>query len=222
MKRWLLFAAALAALAGGGCGGDDSKDDGGTAAKTTHTTAVDPAVQARLMARGKRIFAKNCHLCHELAGKPPGGPPIEQLAPNLDEVKVPVSYVHRRVTSGGYDMGAFSFRGEQLRAIVTYVATTAGRNVEADAASDVSAGEQIFRTHCERCHTIAGRPMTGSPDYPGTDFNVVKPSTRFVVRVLHDSLAESMPVFAKRLSAQQLRDVAEYVHAVAGEKGDGS
>ena len=80
-------------------------------------------------------------------------------------------------------------------------------------------GEDVFRQQCARCHAIEGRPMTGHPEYPGSNFNDVKPSFDYVLRQMRAGLDETMPSFRKRLTPEQLRAVANYVTSVAAEDG---
>jgi len=222
--------AAVAVLAFGalvaGCGSDDGGDgSAGTTTAAQRTRAVDPARQAKLMATGRKVFFKHCNSCHSMLGKKFTAPVIEFEAPSFDEVRLPKSaYVRERVLSGGIAMQ--SFQGEltefQVDAIVAFVSTNAGRNVDNDAADEspaeeLSHGEQLFAERCHRCHGIAGEPRAGKPAYGGTDFNNVKPSRSLVTRWVQDGLEGAMPPFKKRLTPPELRDVVTYVTSVATE-----
>jgi mono/diheme cytochrome c family protein len=102
-------------------------------------------------------------------------------------------------------------------AALLVLGTSAGeaRAQTADAAA-------LFDRHCAACHGIAGRDMTGRPTYPGMDFNVVKPSEAFVIQrmkegVLPEDPEGLMPSFKGTLTDAQMRAVAAYVTATAGE-----
>jgi mono/diheme cytochrome c family protein len=225
MKRAMssCVVAALLALGAAGCGGDDKQATAGGAKTTrTHTTAVDPAKQAKLMSTGAKVFAKNCNSCHAMLNRPRTAPTFELPPPSFNDVEPTLAYVKSRVTSGGIDMQSFS--GEltpfQIDAVATYVTETAGRDVDdaaADAGSQLDAGEQVFAEHCTRCHGIAGEMRAGRPQWGGTDFNVVKPSSKWILHMLDIGVDQAMPKFGKRLPPDELRAVAQYVESVAGE-----
>lgn len=214
--------AALVALGVAGCGGDKAATAGGSTTTRTHTTAVDPARQAKLMATGARVFAKNCNSCHTLLDRHRTAPTFEVMPPNFNEVRPVFAYVKQRVMSGGIDMQSFSgeFTPFQVDAVATFVSQSAGRGVDdaaADAGSLLADGERVFGEHCARCHGIAGEPRKGRPPWGGTDFNLVKPSQKWVLLTLHTGVEGAMPIFTKRLPSEELRSVAQYVESVAGE-----
>lgn len=216
----LLLSLALA----GGCGSDSSREDAAAAAARARAQA---AREARRMAVGRRVFGEKCASCHTLAGRRYTEPITEWEAPDLDEVRLERSYVASRVEVGGPAMASFS--GELSRAefdaVVDYVTETAGGNVvdDGDQPQELLAeGERLYAESCAACHAIAGRDRTGRPVYPGMDFNLVKPSERFVIRrmktgVLPEDPEPLMPSFKGRLSSAQMRAVAAYVTAVAKE-----
>jgi mono/diheme cytochrome c family protein len=181
------------------------------------------------MELGRRVFGKHCETCHTLAGKRFTQPIIEWVAPNLDEVKLKRDYVRARVEIGGPAMASFSgtLSSRQFRAVIEYVTETAGRNVVDDGDQSerlLAQGQQVFEQHCAACHAIAGRDRTGRSTYPGMDFNLIKPSERFVIErmkqgVLPEEDPPLMPSFRGTLSDAQMRAVAAYVTAVA--KGTG-
>jgi mono/diheme cytochrome c family protein len=216
-RRLRTVAACTATLAVllGGCGGNNRS------AATTHTTAVDSAVQARLMRVGARVFAEHCQTCHPLLGKPNTHVHTDAPPYDLDEVKVEVANIRERVLSGGPGMGGFTqeLSPAELRAVVAYVAAVGGRDVRPPAdvdASRLAAGEQVFRDHCQRCHQIAGRPPTHPRWWVGIDFDKVQPSLRWIVkRVREGQQEEAMPSFRRTLAPDQIAAVAAYVAATA-------
>jgi mono/diheme cytochrome c family protein len=211
--------ALLLALALAGCG-SNAKDE--AAAARAHAQAVR---HARRMALGRRVFAERCKSCHTLAGRRFTEPINEWEAPNLDEVSPKRSYVTARVDGGGPAMAGFQgeLSGPEYRAIIEYVTEAAGRNVrdDDDHPADVLAeGRTIFAQHCASCHAIAGRRMTGEPVYLGMDFNLVKPSERYVIRRMQEGVLPDeplMPSFRGTLTDAQMSAVAAYVTAVAKE-----
>lgn len=214
----LIAALATATAAIAGCGSDNAKQRAAVAARAR--ARAQAARQARLVAAGRPVFVKHCATCHTIEGRTAHPTFIESPIPNLDEVKPRTEYVAQRVESGGFDMP--TIRGElsaaEFAAVVAYVSTVSGRDVAAPSAdaSVISQGEQVFREHCERCHSIAGRAMSGHPTFPGTNFNDVKPSERLVIHQVLRGIKEEMPSFRGKLSAAQIHAVAAYVTATAG------
>lgn len=212
----LAMLALLASVAATGCGSDSSRQDAAAARARAKARR-----QARLVAAGRPVFVKHCASCHTIEGHVAHPDFVESPIPDLDEVKPQLRYVEDRVNGGGFDMPVISgeLKPGELGAVVAYVADVSGSRVVDTGREDASAlalGEQAFRGHCERCHSIAGRRATGTPTYPGTDFNRVKPSQRMVMERILRGIPEEMPSFRRTLSAAQRRAVAVYVTATAG------
>ena len=208
----------LLVLALAGCGSDNSSDE--QAAAAAARARAKAARHARLVAAGKPVFQKQCALCHTIEGRKAHPTFIESTIPNFDEVKPRGEYVRLRVQQGGIDMASFGeLPGRQMEAVVAYVTEVSGSRVtEPDAdEAQLALGEQIFRSHCESCHAIDGREMTGRPTFPGTDFNKVKPNMAFVIRQALRGIPDSMPSYRGKLTRKQLHAVAAYVTTTAGE-----
>lgn len=221
-RRRALVACALTLLALPGAAGCGESGEEKAAARAR---AVAAAQHARELAAGRRVFAEHCDSCHTLAGKRYTKPVIEWEAPNLDEVRLKRKYVEYRLEYGGPAMASFirSLPEPDVRAVITYVTETAGRDVVDDGdqpPQEIAAGREVFAANCARCHGIEGRAMTGDPVYPGIDFNLVKPSVRMVREKARRGIALHvgiMPAFGRRLSGAELDAVATYVNAVAAE-----
>ena len=216
LRRLTLAALVALVTAAAGCGGSGTS---GHRKTSTGPTPAQRAAQARQMTLGAQAFAARCALCHTLGGKVAHPSFIESPIPNLDEVKPKAAYVRARVTGGGFDMPSLEHElsPTQMDAVVAYVTAISGRNVAVGASSaDVSSGEQVFRSHCQGCHAIAGRPSNGAPTYPGTDFDSVRPSVAMVLARIRRGIKDEMPSFRGKLTAAQMQAVAHYVNAVAG------
>jgi mono/diheme cytochrome c family protein len=227
-SRRATLAACVVTLLIAGCGGGDEQADK-TVASTGKPvpTAAQRAKQARLARAGRSIFLEHCHSCHTILERPHTAKVIEMEAPNFDDVELEdPGYIRWRVMLGGFDMQSFDseLSDREIAAVVAFVGETAGRNVD-NAAADASPAEQlqtgraVFRAQCQSCHTLAHRPPTGSPTFPGTNFDDVKPGVDYVVRQVSDGLEGIMPSFRKRLTSAQIQAVARYVTSVAAEDG---
>jgi mono/diheme cytochrome c family protein len=220
MERWphavltICLVAACVAL-GTGCG---SSGDSKSASKPK--TTARPPVDARLAPTGQKLFAKHCANCHSIGDRISHPEFVESPIPNFNEVKPKPEYIRGRIEGGGIDMPSLS--GElspaQIKAVVAYLYTASGREIEAgrDPSASLSSGEQVFRANCQACHTIAGRPSTGRPPYPGTDLNSVRPSAKLVTRLVRSGIPDEMPSFRRKLTDEQINAVAAYVTSTAG------
>jgi cbb3-type cytochrome c oxidase subunit III len=208
--------AACTAMGAAGCGGGGSK----SSSKPHTTTVARPAVDARLAPAGAQVFAKHCANCHSIGDRISHPSFVESPIPNFNEVKPKPDYIRARVEGGGIDMPTLTseLSPAQIKAVIAYVATASGRDIEAgrDPSASLSLGEQVFRANCQACHTIAGRPMTGRPPYPGTDMNAVRPSAELVMRLVRRGIPDEMPSFRRKLTDAQIRAVALYVTSTAG------
>lgn len=220
--RRALVACLLALLAvpvAAGCG------ESGEEQAAARRRAAAEARHAREMALGSEVFSEWCASCHTLLGEPYTEPVIEWEAPNLDEVRPKRHYVEHRLEYGGPAMSSFRrlLSEDEYRAVATYVTETAGRDVDDSGdqpPEQVAAGRELFADNCARCHGIEGRAQTGDPLYVGVDFNLVKPSVRFVRRSARHGIAPEvgiMPAFGDVLDDAELRALAAYVNAVAAE-----
>lgn len=205
----------LLAIGGCGSGDDDAKQEAAARARAR----AQAAQQARMMAVGRRLFVKNCALCHTIEGRTAHPTFIESPIPSLDEVRPRRAYVEERIVNGGIDMSIFRFDEPELRSLVTYVFSVAGsrvRDTGADEPEAVRQGEQVYLENCQRCHAIDGRKANGRWIYPGTDFNKVKPSQKMVREQVLKGAPEKMPSYRGRLSKAELHALAVYVTATAG------
>jgi cytochrome c6 len=220
--RNVVWAAAVLTALLAGCGGGENSHVGstvtGTSTPAQQATATNARVHAELMAEGKKVFAANCHSCHTLAGKHYGGTTGE-VGPSLDEVRPAAAYVRRRVHLGGFGMQTFEgvLSSSQIDAVVAYVSTSAGRKARNPNASatDLAAGEKVFASTCQSCHTISGHAQTGTPTFAGTDFRNVGESVGHVEKWVRDGDYWMKPL-RNELDREQIRSVARYVATVAG------
>lgn len=223
MERWrhaVLATCTVAACValGAGCGGSSSKTTSRARAHTT--TTARPAFSASMVASGERVFVKHCATCHSIGDRISHPTFIESPIPNFNNVKPKPEYIRGRIEGGGIDMPTLAneLSPAQIQAVIAYVSTASGRDIEAgrDPSASVSVGQQVFRGNCQACHSIAGRPRTGRPAYPGTGFEDVRPSAAYVMRQVRRGIPEEMPSFRRKLTDAQIRAVAEYVTETAG------
>ena len=214
---WGLLVLSLALVASG-CGSDVAKRRQQQEAARARAHA---ALVARQVVAGRGVFDKHCASCHTIEGHVAHPSFVESPIPNLDEVKPRAEYVNERVDQGGFDMPTLNqeLTPAQLADVVAYVANIAGSRVQDTSGSEAAAlaqGQQVFAANCARCHGIAGHARTTEPQFPGTDFNKVKPSQRMVIERVTRGIQEEMPSFRRSLTPAEIHAVAVYVTATAG------
>lgn len=221
MRRAVATGVTLAVLLiAGGCGGAD--DTTSATATTRALRGPTAAEQVQRMALGASVFAEHCQRCHALFGRGGNDPDHPGDQPSFDHVKPTLAEIRNRIDRGGMGMAMFdrALSEREERALALYVFHTAGERVKVPHEGEVDAaqlarGERVFRANCQACHQIDGRPATGRPTFPGTNFDVVRPSTRLVLKRAHEGMGVWMPAFRGRVSDEALQDVATYVNALA-------
>lgn len=74
-------------------------------------------------------------------------------------------------------------------------------------------GAQVFKQNCASCHTLAA---AGGEGRIGPNLDEEKPDAGKVTEYVTNGEG-SMPAFSKRLSAEQIKAVSDYVAEVAGQ-----
>lgn len=154
-----------------------------------------------------------------MAGKASTGTTGE-YGPSFDHVRLRSRpYLEHRIEYGGIGMQSFVgvMSDDEREAVIEYVLARSGSRVTDERLTRYErvGGARIFREHCSACHAIAGRPATGSPTYPGTDFGIVTPSYDLVVERTIHGYYWWMPDF-RQFEEREVKAVARWVQNVAG------
>ncbi len=191
--------------------------------------ARDPEMNGFIVSAGKALFSDNCAPCHQAGGQGKVG-----FFPNLtdDDWLYGGSYekIHETLMGGrrGY-MPTFGevLSGGQIDQLANYVAGLSG--IAHDAAK-AAAGDALFHSEtaaCYYCHGIdaKGRKDIGAPnltdniwlwaDVPDSDSAEGKVAA--IRGVITNGLNKGvMPVWAGRLSPEQIKVLTVYVHELGG------
>lgn len=198
---------------------------------STEDIISDPEKLAFARSTSKVLFADNCAACHGS-----GGQGVVGLFPNLTDDawlwggsadQIHTTLVHGRV---GF-MPSFegSFSDEQLDALSQYVLQNSG--VAGGTASQIAEGEKIFKGEtggCYYCHTKSGAGMVSQgsanltdaiwtvADVPGAADYEAK--LEAVKSVILGGINRVMPVWADRLSSEEIKMLTVYVYQLGGGK----
>ncbi len=191
--------------------------------------AKDPEMNGFILSAGKALFSDNCAPCHQAGGQGKLG-----FFPNLtdDDWLYGGTYdkIHETLMGGrrGY-MPTFGevLSGEQIDQLANYVASLSG--IAHDGAK-ATAGNALFHSEtaaCFYCHgpDAKGRKDIGAPNLtdniwlwanvPGSDSAEGKVAA--IRGVITNGLNKGvMPVWAGRLSPEQIKVLTVYVHELGG------
>ena len=75
-----------------------------------------------------------------------------------------------------------------------------------------AAGKELFTQNCSNCHTLAD---AGTKGQVGPNLDQLRPGPDLVTSQVTNG-GGGMPAFANKLSADQIKQIADYVSSVAG------
>jgi len=189
--------------------------------------------------KARKLFKEHCSTCHTIEGR--GG----QEAPSFDDynsrdwltalIRDPHSKRFFGGTKGHKDMKAVpavasavteatagaAVPDDQLRAVVEYVVSLEGPDAGPTDAAMVAKGKSLWNgtVECTSCHEIeAGKSDTG-PTLAG------RGTVAWITRIIRNSSEEDlfgdtaeMPKFGDKLSAEQIKALAEFIFSQRGVK----
>jgi cytochrome c oxidase cbb3-type subunit III len=121
-------------------------------ASTTTTTAAD--------VQGSMLFASNCGSCHGSDGRGGEHAPDIATAPDMQRLDDSDLIAIARNGVPGAGMPAFGWLGqEKLTALVQYLRTLQGRQLDIKLPGNPKGGETLFfgRARCSECHMVNGK-----------------------------------------------------------------
>ncbi|HEU0223279.1 MAG TPA: cytochrome-c oxidase, cbb3-type subunit III [Paracoccaceae bacterium] len=188
--------------------------------------ATDPELLRFAQVSGAATFRTYCAQCHGAGAA--GNPGFPNL---LDDDWIwggTPEAIHLTVTHGIRapedpdsrigDMPAFGrdqlLDGEQMAAVTEYVLSLSGQDHDAALAET---GATVFAENCVSCHGEDGTGLAelGGPDL--TDAIWLYPDGRQgILETLASGRRGMMPAWSERLSPEQIKEVALYVHSLGG------
>ncbi len=190
----------------------------------------DPEMMAFVRSIGKGLFGDNCAACH---GQGASG--VIGKFPNLvDDSWLwggSVEDIHRTIRDGhaGF-MPAFreTLNEEELEQVASYVLSLSGHKVDP---AKAEAGSKIFNGQkggCHYCHTHQAKGMksVGSANLTDAVWTIadvpdapdLKGKLAAVEQVIRNGVQRRMPAWRDRLTPEQIKLLAVYVHELGGGK----
>ncbi len=190
----------------------------------------DPDMMAFTRSIGKGLFGDNCAACHGS-----GGNGVIGKFPNLvDDSWLwggTVEDIHATISDGhrGF-MPAFreTLNDEELEQVANYVLSLSGQAVDKE---QVAAGDKIFNGQkggCHYCHTHQAKGMksVGSANLTDAIWSIAdvpdasdpKGKLEAVEQVIRNGVQRRMPAWRDRLTPEQIKLLAVYVHELGGGK----
>jgi mono/diheme cytochrome c family protein len=93
------------------------------------------------------------------------------------------------------------------------LALVAGCGGSDDEPAPAAGGEKLFSDNCGNCHTLAAAGTAGKV---GPDLDQLRPGPDLVTKQVNDG-GGGMPAFKGKLTADQIKQIADYVSANAGK-----
>jgi mono/diheme cytochrome c family protein len=97
--------------------------------------------------------------------------------------------------------------------LVASVAGCGGSSGGSNAPASSSGGEKLFTDNCSTCHTLAAAGASGKV---GPNLDQLKPGPDLVTRQVNSG-GGAMPSFKGKLTADQIKQIADYVSSNAGK-----
>jgi cbb3-type cytochrome c oxidase subunit III len=185
---------------------------------------------------GQQVFSAKCAACHTLKAANAQG----TIGPNLDatfragreqglkesafadvvagQIRDPGQYPTGAKGELQANMPKDLVKGQDLRDVVTFVATYAGTDKpppggQGGGGATATSGKSIFSANCASCHTLKAAGATGTV---GPNLDGLKPSfARAKKQVINGGGA--MPPFKGKLTDAQIDAVARFVASSAGK-----
>jgi mono/diheme cytochrome c family protein len=175
--------------------------------------------------RGGTVFAINCASCHGFAGRGDGRA-SESLLPkpaNLSAARFSDERLSSVLWNGVAGSSMPPWRQlfvEDLRALIAYI-----HSLQLPAAAPspqeftaLNEGKSLFEANCASCHGDSGSgngPAAGALAPPPTNFHLKKPTEERAWEVLENGVpGTAMPPWKSQLSAEQRRDLVEFVRSL--------
>ena len=196
---------------------------------------IGRAADAELMARGEKIYAEKCALCHQPGG--PGAPPVYPPLAKSDWLKGDRGRTIRVLCEGlagpvtvlGTDynnvMPAQILDDAEVAAVLTFVTNSWGNEARAFTAKEVAAGreESQFKTYAELLKSTEYLPLPTAP--AGFALREVARLPEFCTRLAGGEkgvyvLAQSGGVYALDMAAGALTPILKADEYLEAKRGD--
>lgn len=191
-------------------------------------TAMPPELEAFALNEGASVFKNNCAQCHGAGAAGVQGKGYPNLLDNdwlwggtVDAIYTTVAHGIRNTTDGDARLSEMPKFGvdelldkEQIGQVVEYVLQISGQDHDATMAT---AGATIFADNCAACHNDDGKGNRdlGAPNL--TDAIWLYGGDRdTLVYTVTNARYGVMPAWLGKLSEDEIRSVALYVHSLGG------
>jgi cytochrome c oxidase cbb3-type subunit 3 len=177
------------------------------------------------MAEGRTAFGDNCAACHGSGGQ--GGHGYPNLNDDFWLWGGKLADIQHTITVGirstdpntrQSQMPAFGRDGilkpEQINDLTEYVVRLSGRDADANA---VRRAGKLFADNCAMCHGPSGRGdrKMGAPNLTDNDW-LYGPGREDIHDQIWNGHGGVMPTWAGRLSPEEIKALAVYVHSLGG------
>lgn len=168
-----------------------------------------------LVVQGRRLFTElRCASCHSIDGH--GGivgPTLDQAGSRRGKEWIELHFRNPQAMTPGSKMPNFKLLDSEVEALTAYILSLEGGAYSAEA-------PKLFEDQCMTCHMINGKGDDSGPDLSLEGKTREQGWIEIYIREPEKIYAESaMPGFAKDLTPEQIEDLARFVAAQRGTKG---
>lgn len=188
----------------------------------------NPDLHTYAVAAGKSAYALHCAQCHGAGGGGAKGYPNHLddewiWGGSLDDIIYTIRHGIRDTTDPETrDMGAMMAYGEdglldadQIKDVVYYLKILANPHVPGNEATE--RGKVVFAENCASCHMEdgSGNRELGAPPLDNAIW-LYGGDTKTLFETLNKGRAGMMPAYGHRLTEEEIRKLALYVHSLGG------
>jgi cytochrome c oxidase cbb3-type subunit 3 len=210
------------------------------------TVLANPAMRARGIAAGRKVFASECAACHGTDAKGDRRRAVPDLTDSdflfgegsVEQIEQIVLHGIRSGDSKGWDlawMPAYAtvrpysreaippLAPQELRAIVAFLRILGGQSGQA---AEAARGQELFtgRAGCWDCHggDARGDPAIGAPNLTDRIWLKGTGSEADIYGIIAEGMHGTSPAFAHRLDAYKARSVSIYAASLHPANLEGS
>lgn len=167
--------------------------------------------------RGRQLYGRNCASCHGRtgAGDGAGAAALRPHPTNFAEHEYTLERLSFAMWNGVAGTSMPAWRDLTLQELSDLAAVVRDFHRDAGGPTSGDAGREIYEQQCAQCHGENGGgdgPANAAFAIAATNFRGVRPTVEAGIRALRDGVeGVPMPSWSRRLSGEEIRDVAIYV-----------
>lgn len=161
---------------------------------------------------GADLYAQLCATCHGADGEGGAGPPLGQLALDVDELSALINEGKGSMPGFATQLGA-----DDLVTLIDFLEASFGGqdpSTTTTIAVEIRSGSELYAEDCARCHLDDGSGDLG-PDLRRTELSLNE-----IISRIYGGHAGGMPAFEGELSGLEVQEIARFVLTLDVPEGE--